>query len=628
MDCVSCHVPLSTICSDPFILPHRLRMLEGEKTRAFRRFGPCSPRFRSLQRKYSRKLSAYLRSTEDEVLNGGQLKFYSFMNSKLKRREGIPDLLVEGHKVCSDNEKASCFATYFSSVYTRDNNQLSPFPLRTRVLYQNICFTPTVVQNAIKKMKPKMSIGSDHLPAFFYKKLSPSLSLPLSLLFRFSFLSGEIPFCWKSSSVIPVFKKGPKNLVSNYRPISKQATVLKIMEQVVIGQLITYLNSHKLLTPKQFGFRAGFSVTKQLLSCLDNWTRNYNCGTNVVFLDFTKAFDTVSHEKILFKLESYGISGLLHTWFKTYLSNRVQRVQINSSYSDFKPITSGILQGSCAGPILFLLFINDLPDSLENVEVALFADDVKLYSTDPDAIQKALHKISSWCNSWQLSLAEQKCSYIRISSHMVLPPHPFRVNGEIIQHTALQRDLGVIFTSDLDFKTHISTIIKKANRASYHVLKCFSSNRYKVMAKAFVMYVRPILESFSQVWNPSLRSDIEAIERVQHKFTSSVFFKCGLPKTDYTERLAILGLESLESRRNKLDLTLTHELYHNSSNPCANLLNKHVSRRPLREKFRLNPERKATGPRAAFFTNRVTKPWNKLPHDTITTSNKSFKKKI
>lgn len=626
MECVSRFVPFTTISSSTFLLPIRLRKLEAQRNLMFRRYGPESRDYRKAERYFAKSMRKYVESVEDDVLrDGNKRRFYSFMKSKLKRRETIPDLSLGDSTASSDQDKAIAFSKFFCSVYTLDNGILETFPNRSPITFDGVSFEPHHIRKALESMKPKMSIGSDLIPAFVYQKLSKAIDIPLSLLFHFSYSTGIIPKRWKISTVVPIHKKGPKNLVSNYRPISKQATVLKIMEKIVISQLTRYLNHFSLFSNKQYGFRPGFSVTKQLLTCLDHWTQQYRAGTDVVFLDFTKAFDTVSHEKVLHKLRAYGVNGHLFKWFQSYLSDRHQRVQINEDYSDFTPITSGILQGSCAGPVLFLLFINDLPDILDNVQVAMFADDVKLYSSNPSHIQSALHKISEWCQSWQLSLAEHKCSYIRISPHQVLPPYPYRISGTVIEYNAIQRDLGVIFSSDLNLLHHYSSLIKKANSSGYHILKCFTSKRPKVMATAFATYVRPILESFSPVWNPTRRQHVDALERVQRRFTKFVYYKCNIPETSYAERLKFLGLQTLESRRQILDLSLVHQLYHNESEISTNLLNKHVSQRNLRDSHRLIADIRASGPRASFFSNRIVTWWNSLPAKIIPLSTHSFK---
>ena len=630
LDCVCLFVPLTTISTTSFILPLFLRKLEARKALMFGRYGATSQHYRKSEKYFARSLRKFVVSLEDKILGeNDRSRLYAFMKTKRKRNEGLPDMKVGDQVIQSDKGKAEAFSQFFRSVYTSDNNKLTDFPNRFEFPISSIDFDTDKVRKAISALKPKMSMGSDLLPAFFYKKVEKQIAVPLSMMFHLSFITGDIPTEWKKSTVVPIHKKGPKNLINNYRPISKQATVLKIMEKVIINQLVQCLNMQHLFSPRQFGFRPGFSVTKQLLTCLDHWTKQFNHGTDVIFLDFQKAFDSVSHTKILHKLAAYGITGYLYNWFKSYLSGRVQRVQIGDSYSEYSPITSGILQGSCAGPILFLIFINDLPDILGDVEVALFADDVKLYSTHPERIQASLDKINRWCKDWQLTLAEHKCSFIRIGKRQILPPHPYRINESIIQYTTNQRDLGVMLSTDLNLADHYAGIVKKANTASWQVLKSFTSRRPHTMAAAYTIYVRPILETFSQVWNPIKRQDVSLLERVQRRFTHFLYFKCGLPEnTPYEERLSFLGLQKLETRRISLDLAFAHQLYFSDSDLSRDILIKHAPPRVVRILCRLDVERHAMGPRRAFFVNRVPQHWNSLPVNIVLTSNNTFKNKV
>ena len=484
-----------------------------------------------------------------------------------------------------------------------------------------------MICKALKCLKPKMSCGPDGIPTYFLKKLTNSIKYPLSLLFTFSMNTGEIPHIWKLSNVVPVPKKEqPKNEVGSYRPISKQSSVLKLMEKVMVMQLLQYLNNNALLHERQFGFRPQRSVTDQLLVCLDDWTQMYKTGTDVVFLDFRKAFDSVSHTKLLHKFRSYGIGGRLHDWIKSYLSGRFQRVQIDDNYSEYAPITSGILQGSVAGPILFLLYINDLPDHLTDVNTALFADDVKLYSTDPALIHASLREIEAWCKTWQLKLTANKCTTIRIASRRILPPIPFMLNGLILNSVESQRDLGVIISHKLDFAEHYSAIIAKANDAAYLILKCFESKRPITMATAFTAYVRPILESFVQVWNPYRLSDSKRIESVQRSFTRNVYKKCGLLMQPYEGRMVFLNLFQLAPRRTYLDLSLAYK-YFQHPQPATALLLRRQTRTLRNSNNKLTFENNATGPRKHFFTNRIVRPWNELNLNPIPEEKQSFKTK-
>ena len=169
-----------------------------------------------------------------------------------------------------------------------------------------------------------------------------------------------------------------------------------------------------------------------------------------------------------------------------------------------------------------------------------------------------------------------------ISSHQILPPYPFRLSGLILEYTANQRDLGVLLNFNLDFALHYSAIIRKANVAAYNILKCFNTLRPLTMVKAFVIYVRPLLETFSQVWNPVRKGDIKRLEGVQRRFTRNVYKKCDIPSASYETRLEFLNMETLNQRRKHLDLALTHRLFHTGSQVATQLINRTHCSRELR----------------------------------------------
>ena len=492
----------------------------------------------------------------------------------------------------------------------------------------SIDYDPQFICKAIGKTKAKHSVGPDGISSFLLKKLSPSICHPLSILFRTTQTLCHIPAIWKESIVTAVHKKGSKAQPNNYRPISKESSFLKLKEKVEKDQITSYLEKFSLLSRFQYGFRAGTSVTEQLLFCLDFFSQNFHHGIFVQYIDFRKAFDTVSHSKLLTKLAAYGIGGELLAGLEDYLSGRSQRVQVGSSLSSPAPIKSGVLQGSCLGPLLFLLFINDLPQAVQSdkVQMVLFADDAKLFSLCPVALQEALVKLENWCSEWQLSLAVDKCNFMYISSLQVLPPYPFRLNGKVINYSSNQRDLGVLLNFNLDFALHYTSVVNKANSAAYNILKCFNSQRPKVMMRAFNVYVRPILETFSQVWNPHRKSDIRRLEAVQRRFTSNVYIKCGLPEASYQDRLKFFEQDTLEQRRKHLDLALAHKLFSTPSQLSQHLINRCQTLRPLRNPHHLVKETlPSRHPRNNFFSNRIIPSWNALPAKSIGLTTKGFK---
>ena len=211
------------------------------------------------------------------------------------------------------------------------------------------------------------------------KECALELSTSLCNLFNKSFQSGSLPSDWKIAH-ISVHKKGSKHKKENYRQISLTSIISKIAEKIVTSRVVSFWTEHQLLNPSQFGYLEGRSTVSQLLSCYNDWclTRNSSKASDVIFLDLSKAFDSVPRERLLLKLNRYGIDGQLDLWFRNLLTNGKQRVLIRGSYSDWSPVTSGVPQGSILGPVMFLIYVNDIPDIITST-AKLFADDTKIY---------------------------------------------------------------------------------------------------------------------------------------------------------------------------------------------------------------------------------------------------------
>ena len=207
----------------------------------------------------------------------------------------------------------------------------------------------------------------------------------------------SIPNSWRLANITPLHKKGPKRTVSNYRPVSLTSVVCKTMEKFVRDRLMDHMEKNNLFTNHQHGFRKGNSCSTQLIEVLEDWTEkidNYN-SIDTIYLDFQKAFDTVPHIRLLKKLEGYGITGKILGWIKNFLTDRKQKVVLNGSHSDWTEVTSGIPQGSVLGPILFTIYINDLPDVVYNM-AKLFADDTKLYDEEKASLQNDIDRLVQW----------------------------------------------------------------------------------------------------------------------------------------------------------------------------------------------------------------------------------------
>ncbi len=269
----------------------------------------------------------------------------------------------------------------------------------------------------------------------------------------------------------------------------------------------------------------------------------------------------MSHAKLLYKIKNYSIKGHLFDWVQSFLSNRFQRVSVDGQYSNFTQVLSGVPQGSVLGPLLFLLYINDLPNVVPNsVNLKIFADDVKLYSSPQDSnalenIQAALLNISAWSFENQLKIAPDKS--------VLIPLHPHsgctatcRINGFEIHSTTSTKDLGILIDSNLRFTDHCHYIASQAYQQINILFRCFTTANFKSLLKGYTSFARPLIEYASPVWNPFLKSDIILLERVQKYFTRRLYIRCSFPQASYFNRLQFLQLTTLEERRIKADLIL------------------------------------------------------------------------
>ena len=299
-------------------------------------------------------------------------------------RSGVGSLKdSNGDYAITDNEKANILNNYFGSVCTADDGQTPPFNanLPPDVAIDNISFHIPKLVRIIRniKSKNKLSCGPDGYPAKLLTALAPVIAEPLSQMYS-SFLSvGKMPSSWKSAIVTPVFKKGSSSDPANYRPISQTSVFCKLMERAVTEDITNYMLKNNLISSQQHGFLSKRSTLTNLLETMDDWSISINNKQlqTAIYIDFSKAFDTVSHSKLLIKLNSYGIRGDLLSLIGDFLSDRTQRTRVGSRLSTSTTLTSGIVQGSCLGPLMFVIYINDVTRIFgEKITAKLYADDM------------------------------------------------------------------------------------------------------------------------------------------------------------------------------------------------------------------------------------------------------------
>lgn len=385
------------------------------------------------------------------------------------------------------------------------------------------------------------------------KKTAASLCLPLSIIFSTSYYSASLPRQWKNGYIIPIHKKESRSKAENYRPVTLTSPVCRSMESIMAYCIRNVYRSH--FTKNQFGFLKGKSCTTQLLKTISDWQIDLASKKSVdcVYFDFRKAFDKVVHAKLLYKCKKFGFPEALINWLRSFLSNRTAVVKINESLSDPMSVPSGVPQGTVLGPLLFLVYINDLPNILpNNVECAIFADDLKIYSNCSLSLQAAVDSVEAWSRTWQLPLANDKINVIHIGAANARTI--YRVEGSVIVSQDCIRDLGILIDEDLSFKQHIDSIVSKATLRKNQLLKSFSHCSPKTYTKLFTCYVRPILENGSEIFNFSSISRITSLERPQRSFTKTVCKRLNINFGSYCERTEILKLPTLFERRLKIDL--------------------------------------------------------------------------
>ena len=404
--------------------------------------------------------------------------------------------------------------------------------------------------------------------------------------------------------------------------------------------LLDHFTRNGILDDAQFGFRSGRSVSDQLLLAYNLVTKRYDDGLipDFVLLDFSKAFDKVSHSVLFEKLYLLGIRGRLLDWIKDFLTGRKFRVVVDDghskAFSTWRNVTSGVPQGSLLGPILFLVFINFLCHDIRSTAF-MFADDLKLIGTSMDGsqttnLQVDLDTISARASSWGLPFNVAKCSVMRFSrrktDNLALPPPAYHLESQRIQPCETAKDLGVIVDNGLKFHAHVDKACRNSNGKAHELTNGTVCRTPAFMKELLVTYVRPIMEFGSVVWNTGYAGDVRRLEAVQRAFTKKIH---GYQNLTYSERLEKLDLFSVEGRLLRCDLIQTWKILHGLSPIKPEALFQPQKRQTRGHALKVFKERANTDIRKRFFTCRVTNEWNSLPPDvTESHSLEAFKAKL
>ena len=441
----------------------------------------------------------------------------------------IPNLVYWGEsKADQILQKCELFNRFFNSVFIQNqssvpNLHMMPVP---NAQMDHIAISEADVWSILCSLDPHKAEGPDKISPRLLKECATPLTPPLTVLFNQCLTSASIPLEWKVHQITPVYKSGDRSSVTNYRPISLLCIASKVLERLIYNKIIDFIQPQ--LSKFQFGFLTNRSCLHKLLLFLSNVVQALNDKSqlDVVFLDFQKAFDTVSHQELLFKLSVLGITGQLLDWFAGYLTDRVHKVSLDSCSSNVLPVKSGVPQGSILGPLLFLVYVNDIFSATIPSSLFLFADDSQSFrsikcSEDCSLFQNDLDSLTEWSHHWKLKFNVPKCVHMKFGS--LIPDSSYSINGSPITSTTEHKDVGILITSNLSFTSHINNILSKAYKVLGMVRRAVSSSRNIALKRAlYLTLIRSQVIYCCQIWRPYLIRESRVLERLQRRATKFI----------------------------------------------------------------------------------------------------------
>ena len=460
----------------------------------------------------------------------------------------------------------------------------------------------------------------------------------LAIIFNKSMEEGSVPCDWKLANVTPIFKKGKKGDPGNYRPVSLTSVPCRVMESCMRDDVVDHLVRNALIKDSQHGFMRNKSCTTNLLEFLETVTAANDNGhaVDVVYLDFSKAFDKVPHRRLVEKFKAHGIAGKVLGWVQAWLTGRQQRTVLNGEASDWADVDSGVPQGSVFGPLAFVIYINDIDNVTRLITIMnKFADDTKcgqviMSPGDIAILQKCLDDLVDWADKWGMSFNLTKCKVMHVGR--TNPMAVYTMSGHTMDSIDFERDIGVKVHKSLRPSLQCSEAANRANAVLGQVSRAFHFRDRRVFVQLYKQYVRPHLEFAVPAWSPWTQGDKESLEKVQRRAVRMV---SGLQGDTYEAKLKDLGLLSLEDRRTKYDLVQTFKIIRGFDDVKSDIWFSLVGENPARltrhsnDPLNINTRHPRCEIRKNFFSNRVIDKWNYLPSDlknSVTVT--SFKKKV
>jgi hypothetical protein len=556
---------------------------------------------------------------------------------------GVPSLSIGNHSVTTSSDKAKYFTDYFAEQQTLPpipfNHQLPPILFITDQRLPSINTNPAEVLKILKSLKLGKANGPDAISNRMLKESSSAISTPLSNLFNKSFDLAKVPKIWKKSNICPIHKKEDRSIVSNYRPIALLSCIGKVQERIIYIHLYKYLEENNLLTAKNSGFKELDSAVYQLVHITDKIHKALEAGKEIclVFLDVSKAFDRVWHAGLLHKLRCLGIEGTLFEWLCDYLSDRKIRAVINGQSNEWVNTTAGVPQGSILGPLLFLIFINDITRNIES-DIHLFADDTSLmdiihnHQQSYARLNRDLYRLSSWASTWLVTFNATKTVFLQISRKHNPAPKPILIlNRTRVKEVDTQKHLGLTFNTTLTWSDHINTTTTKAGRCVGLLRKISRDIPRECLETLYKSTIRPIIEYAGVVFDGCTDTCANRLENIQCQ--AALACTSAYKHTRHENLLQEVGWAPLSDRRTHHRLNLMYKIQNRLApqylrDSCPPLTNERTNYN-LRTGMNITTPLPKTVTYQKSFLPQSINDWNNLPHQIReATSISSFKEHL
>ena len=576
--------------------------------------------YKNVRNSFDQKKDIAILNYENKIIAGKNTnpkQFYNYVS--LKNKYGHNKIVLNHNDVIETNETkcANILNDFFGSVFTTGESNLPEFePSRNYEKMPDISLTAENIKKKLEQLDIHKAAGPDQIPCLILKKFSDLLTPILLRIFRRSYEESRVPLQMKEALIVPLHKSGSKLLTNNYRPVSLTPIIAKVLESLMYDALLSHVEDNDILNDVQHGFRRNRSTNSNLLFFWDKVTSlaDKKNEVSIIYTDLRKAFDSVPHDLLCFKLMKYGVEGANLGWIEDFLKLRRQKVRIGQCLSSSIAVESGVPQGGVLSGLMFILYMNDLPDCLKFCQISMYADDAKLYApiTGPaavTAVQQDLDRFSAWCRTWRMRLNAEKCFFLHYVPQNRNKTYPiYYLDGVPLIRRESATDLGVVVEDDFKFHAQVSGACKKASKQINTIRRTFMSRNPKFLESMFKTYVRPHLEYCVQVWNPVYIGDINRMEKVQNRFTRF------LPQSrvmSQEERNQRLNITSHESRRLRGDLVYMYKLYESQLFTSSNETRTRGHPKRLKIEITHNNLRKHS------FAARNADAWNSLPESVV-----------